>query len=249
MNIVRHEISLQTPDGQMPCHLATPASGGPHPAIVVLMEGWELNDQLKRIADRMAAEGFVTIVPNLYWRHPDNVVAYDNLQGGFRLMATIRYGEVVADVTTAIDHLKSLKHVKPRFGTTGFCMGGTLTFLTACRIPEIAATVPFYGAGMVTRPDWAGEPPPGNDTEPPIKYVAQLNAPVLGFFGGKDSLIPIVEVDKLRDELKKAGKIAEIVLYEDADHAFMNEDRPSYHPEHARDAFAKTIAFFRQHLD
>ena len=247
MKIVTHEFSLPHGSGRMPCHLAIPANGGPHPAIIVLMEAWGLNDQIKRIADRVAAEGFVMMVPNLYWRHPGNVVGYDDLAGGFRLMGTIKYDEVVADVTTAIDHLKGLTQVKPKFGTVGFCMGGTLAFLSACRIPEIAATAPFYGAGMVARPDWASQPRAGN--EPPIKYVAHLNAPVLGFFGAKDSFIPVAEVNKLRDELGRAGKAAEIVLYDDADHAFMNEDRPSYHPEHASEAFAKTIAFFKLHLD
>jgi carboxymethylenebutenolidase len=128
----------------------------------------------------------------------------------------------------------------PKFATVGFCMGGRIAFLTACRNPNILATVPFYGGGMVTSRQ------PG--VEPPIKQVAGLKAPVLAFFGGKDAFIPVTEVDAFRDELKKAGKRAEVVLYQDADHGFMCEDRASHHPAHAKEAFAKTVAFLKEHL-
>jgi carboxymethylenebutenolidase len=240
MEIVKQEVTLQTGGGKMSCHLARPAGGGPHPGLAVLMEAFGLNDQIKRMADRFAAEGFVAIAPNLYHRQPDNVVGYDDLPGAFKLMGTIKYDEVVGDVNAAINHLKGMKEVKPRIGTTGFCMGGTLAFLAACRNSEVAATVPFYGGGMTTSRQ------PGVD--PPIKYVAGLKAPVLAFFGGKDAFIPITEVDKFRDELKKAGKPAEVVLYADADHGFMCEDRPQHHPAHAKQAFARTVAFFKEHL-
>jgi carboxymethylenebutenolidase len=78
--------------------------------------------------------------------------------------------------------------------------------------------------------------------------VEGLKAPVLAFFGGKDAFIPLTEVDKFRDALKNSGKTADVVLYADADHGFMCDDRPSHHPQHAKEAFAKTIAFFKQNL-
>ncbi|MGH7949086.1 MAG: dienelactone hydrolase family protein, partial [Candidatus Binataceae bacterium] len=82
----------------------------------------------------------------------------------------------------------------------------------------------------------------------PIEYVEGLRAPVLAFFGGKDAFIPITEVDKFRDALREAGKEAEVVLYADADHGFMCNDRPSHHPTHAKEAWSKAIAFFKKHL-
>jgi len=241
MEVVKQEVTIASGGGKMPAYLARPASGGPYPALVVLMEAFGLNDQMRRMTDRFAAEGFVALAPNLYHRQPDNVVGYDNLPGAFKLMGTINYDQVVGDVTAAISYLKGLKEVKPKFGTTGFCMGGTLSFLAACKIPDVAATVPFYGGGI------AASRRPG--VEPPIAFVASLKAPVLGFFGGKDAFIPVTEVNQFRDELKKAGKQAEVVLYDDADHGFMCEDRPqNYHPAHAKEAFAKTVAFFKEHL-
>ena len=71
---------------------------------------------------------------------------------------------------------------------------------------------------------------------------------MLAFFGGKDAFIPVTEVDKFRDSLKGAGKAAEIVLYADADHGFMCDERPSYHAVHATEAWPKAVAFLKQHL-
>ena len=240
MEINKQDITVQTGNEKMPCHLARPASGGPYPGLVVVMEAFGLNNNIKSLTERFAGEGFVVIAPNLYFRQPDNVVGYDNLPGAIKLMGSVTDDQVAADMTAAINHLKTLGEVKPKFGTTGFCMGGRVAFLTATRNPDVYATAPFYGGGM-TR---AGQP----GGKAPIDDAAKLKGPVLAFFGGKDAFIPVAEVDKFREALNKAGKPAEIVLYQDADHGFMCDDRPSYHPEHAKEAFPKTVAFFKQHL-
>lgn len=240
MDITKQEVSVRSGSEQMPCHLARPASGGPYPGVVVVMEAFGLNGHIRRIAERFAAEGFVAIAPNLYFRQPDNVVGYDNLPGALRLMGTLRDEQMVADMSASIDYLKGLKEVKPSFGTVGFCMGGRVAFLTACRNADVKAAVPFYGGGM-------GRPGPAGDKSP-LDYVAGLRAPVLAFFGGKDPFIPLAEVDKFRDALKAANKPAEVVLYNDADHGFMCDERSSHHPVHAREAWVRTVAFFRQHL-
>jgi carboxymethylenebutenolidase len=240
MEIVAQEITVQAGAEKMPCHLARPASGGPYPGLVVVMEAFGLNDHIRSITGRFAAEGFVAISPNLYFRQPNNVVGYNDLPGAFRLMGSIGDDQVVADMTAAINYLKTLKEVRPAFGTVGFCMGGRISFLTACRNSDVKASAPFYGGGMVT----SRQP----EVKPPIAYVGGLKAPVLAFFGGKDAFIPLSEVDSFRDALKKAGKAAEVVFYPDADHGFMCDDRPSHHPQHAKEAFAKTIAFFKQNL-
>jgi carboxymethylenebutenolidase len=240
MEVVSEQVNVHSGNESIPCHLARPATGGPHPGLVVVMEAFGLNAHIKSITDRFAAEGFVAIAPNLYFRQPNNVVEYNDLPGAFRLMGSLKDDQVVTDMGATIAYLKSRNEVKPSFGTTGFCMGGRVAFLTACRNPEVKATAPFYGGGMVSSRQ------PG--VKAPIEYVEGLRAPVLAFFGGKDAFIPISEVDKFRDTLKEAGKQAEIVLYADADHGFMCDDRPSHHPTHAKEAWAKTIAFFKTHL-
>jgi carboxymethylenebutenolidase len=155
-------------------------------------------------------------------------------------MGSLTDDQIAADMTAAISYLKTQKDVKPGVGTTGFCMGGRVAFLTAVRNGEVKATAPFYGGGM-TR---AGQP----GGRAPTDDAANLKGPVLAYFGGKDAFIPVAEVDKFRDALNRAGKPAEVVLYADADHGFMCDERPSYHPEHAKEAFPKTVAFFKEHL-
>lgn len=240
MEIVKQEVTVTSGGEKMPCHLAKPASGGPYPALVVVMEAFGLNNHIKAVTDRFAAEGFVALAPNLYFRQPGNVVGYNDLPGAMRLAGWLKGDQIVADMTAAIDYLKEMREAKRKVGTVGFCMGGMISFLTACRNPDVAATAPFYGGGMVT-PRQAG-------VKPPIEYVTGLRAPVLAFFGGKDAFIPLSEVDKFRDELKKAGKPAEVVLYADADHGFMCDERPSFHRTHSKEAWAKTVAFFKEYL-
>jgi carboxymethylenebutenolidase len=240
MEIVKQDVTVQTGSEKMPCYVARPASGGPHPGLIVVMEAFGLNSNIRSLTERFAAAGFAAIAPNLYFRQPNNVVGYDNLPAAIKLMGSLTDDQMVADMTAAMSHLKAMKEVKPKFGTTGFCMGGRVAFLTAVRNPDVYATAPFYGGGM-TR---AGQP----GGKAPTEYATNLKGPVLAFFGGKDAFIPMTEVDKFRDALNQAGKPAEIVLYADADHGFMCDDRPSYHQAHAKEAFPKTVAFFKQHL-
>ena len=240
MEVVSQEVLVPVGSEKMPAHIARPAADGAYPALVVVMEAFGLNNQIKRITNNFAAEGFVAIAPNLYFRQPNNVVGYDDLPGAFRLMGTVTGDGLLADMTATIDYLKSRGEVRPSIGTVGFCMGGLVAFLTACRNPEVKATVPFYGGGMVKSRH------PG--IKAPIEYVDGLRAPVLAFFGGKDAFIPLSEVDQFRDALNKAGKAADVVLYADADHGFMCDERASFHPVHSKEAWTKTVGFFRQHL-
>ncbi len=240
MEIISEQVTVETGSERMPCHLARPMAGGSYPGLAVVMEAFGLNSNIEGVAGRFAAEGFVAIAPNLYFREPDNVAPYDDLPGALRLMGTLKDEQVVADMAAAIGYLRGRNEVRPGVGTTGFCMGGRIAFLAACRIPGVRAAVPFYGGGMVA----AREP----GAKAPIDYAGGLRGPVLAFFGGRDAFIPIADVDRFRDELKRAGKQAEIVLYADAGHGFMCNERPSYHAAHAREAWSRTVAFLKAHL-
>ena len=233
-------VSVDRVTAMMSCYLARPLGDGTHPALIIAMEAWGLNAQIKRMADRFAAEGFIAIVPDLYFRHPDNVADYNDLAKAFRLMGTVKDDEFVADMTAALEYLKLRAEVRPNFGTTGYCLGGTVAFVSACRNPDVKATAPFYGAGMLAAP--------GSGGKSRAEYVTDLRAAVLGFFGALDAFIPTTDVDVLRELLTREGKDDGIVLYPDADDGFMHEDRPSYNPVRAQEAWDQTIEFCRAQL-
>lgn len=241
MESISELVSVDRGTGSMTCYHARPTSPGSYPALIVAMEAWGLNEQIKRIADRLAGEGFAAIVPDLYFRQTDHVADYNDLAKGFRLMATLKDDEFVADMDAALQYLKSREGVSRNFGTVGFCLGGTVAFLTACRNPEVKAAVLFYGAGMLATT-------PGSGGNPRSERVSGLQAQVLGFFGGLDAFIPVTKIEKLRQVLSAERKQAEIVVYSDADHGFMNEDRPSYHSIRAQEAWQRTISFFKSRL-
>jgi carboxymethylenebutenolidase len=239
MEITTTTIRLRVPEGEMKCHQAQPRGQGKFPAVLVIMEAFGLNDHIKDVTERIAAEGYVVIAPDLYYRESPNVVGYDQLQAAIGLMQKLDAAKVTADLRSVITHLKAQTFVHgDRIGITGFCMGGMLAFLAACKLPsDIKAAVPFYGGGI------ADDSPTA-----PLNAAGDLQAPILCFFGAKDAYIPLLQVQKIEATLRALGKSFEVKVYPDAEHGFFCDDRPSYHAEAARDAWEKTKAWFAKHL-
>ena len=223
----------------MKCHQAQPRGQGKFPAVMVIMEAFGLNDHIKDVTERIAAEGYVAIAPDLYYRESPNVVGYDQLQEAIALMQRLDAGKVVADLQSVITHLKTQTFViGERIGMTGFCMGGMIAFMAACKFPtDIKAAVSFYGGGI------ADDTPTA-----PLNAAGDLQAPVLCFFGEMDPYIPLSQVKKIEDTLRALGKSFEVKVYADADHGFFCDERASYHPEAAQDAWEKTKSWFAKSL-
>lgn len=239
MQITTTTIRLRAPDGEMKVHQAQPRGRGKFPAVIVIMEAFGLNDHIKDVAERIAREGYVTAAPDLYYRAPQGVVGYDQLEAAIGLMQTLADEKVIADLRAVIVHLKAQSFVSgERLGITGFCMGGRMTFLAACRFPdEIRAAVSFYGGGI------AADAPTA-----PLNGAGNLRAPLLCCFGDKDPYIPLADVQKIDNTLRSLGKAHAIKIYPGADHGFFCDDRASYHPEAAKDAWDTMKEWFAQHL-
>jgi carboxymethylenebutenolidase len=239
MQITTTTIRLRTGEGEMKCHQAQPRGQGKFPAVIVIMEAFGLNDHIKDVTERVAAEGYVAIAPDLYYRESPNVVRYDQLQEAIELMQRLDAEKVLVDLQNVLTHLKTQSFVRgDRIGITGFCMGGTIAFLAACRLPtDIKAAVPFYGGGI------ADDAPPA-----PLNAAGDLLAPILCFFGEKDPYIPPSQVEKVEERLRALGKSYEVKVYADADHGFFCDERASYHPAAAQDAWEKTKAWFAKYL-
>ena len=197
MEIVKQDLTVKTGGQDMPCHIARPAGAGPYPAVVVVMEAFGLNQNIKNITDRLASEGFVTIAPNLYFRSPDNVAGYDNLPGADQADAEHHRRPYCRGHDGRDQSRQNAEGSERQVRHHGLLHGRAGRVSTAVRNPDVTASVPFYGGGM-TRPGNGGG-------KAPIDDAANLKGPVMAFFGGKDAFIPVTEVDKFRDAIDPDG--------------------------------------------
>jgi carboxymethylenebutenolidase len=208
-------------------YLSLPPSGQ-GAGVIVIQEWWGLVPHIKGIADRLAAEGFVALAPDLY--HGQSTTSPD--EAG-KLMMALNIADTEKDLSGAIQYL--LDHeatTTNRVGTIGFCMGGALSLYAACKNRQVGACVVFYGGHPNVKPD-----------------LANLQAPVLGLYAGNDGFVTPDAVRALEKELKALGKQADIHIYPDTDHAFFNDERPQvYNREAAEDAWRRVLEFFRKHL-
>lgn len=209
-------------------YLATPpGAAGRVPAVVVIQEWWGLVDHIKDVADRFAREGILALAPDLY--HGKAASEPDEAQ---KLMMDMRREDAARDLDAAVAYLAKHERSSGKVGTVGFCLGGGLALMAACRNPTVAACVDFYGVLPGGQPD-----------------CDKLQAPVLGIFGEQDPWMPPDAVRQLEENLRASGKQIETVIYPGRDHAFFNDTNPgSYHAEDAADAWQRTLTFFRQHL-
>jgi carboxymethylenebutenolidase len=208
-------------------YLAVPSSGK-GPGVIVIQEWWGLVDHIKDVCDRFAAEGFTALAPDLY--HGKTTKSPDDAG---KLMMALNIDRAEKDLRGAIDYLLEHKACfSKQVGTVGFCMGGQLSLFAACANPKVGACVIFYGIHPHVKPD-----------------IAKLEAPVLGFFAEKDGHVTPEVARALEKQLKDAGKSVEFKIYEGADHAFFNDTRAEvYHEAYAKDAWGRTLRFYREEL-
>jgi len=233
MDVTSEMISVSTPAGGIPAQRACPTGARGLPAVIVVQEAFGLNDHIKGVAKRLAAEGYVTLAPDLFYRGGAGRTApYNELQKAIEMMMALKDPEIIEDLGAAVAHLENDPAARAdRIGISGFCMGGRVSYLAACALgPKIKAAVPFYGGGI------------------PVERTDGLACPVLALFGEDDPYIPLTQVAHLRAEASRLGKRVDVVVYPKAPHGFFCDERDSYRPEAAKDAWKRTLAFFSQHL-
>ena len=236
MQIDQTEVMIPTPDGQMPAFLYTPAEGDYKPAVILLMEAYGLTPHIRDVAARIANEGYVVLTPDLYYRElPNNKFGYDEVEQAMAMMYRLNFGKPMEDdVRAALAYVKSQPDVYPdRVGVTGFCLGGGLSFFTACKLSnEIAAAAPFYGMVL---DEWIDE-------------VTNITVPVHLFFGGADPFIPLDRIRQIESRFKELGKEYTLKVYPDADHGFFCHERSSYNRLAAEDSWRELTRFFHKYL-
>lgn len=221
--IVRYPANGHSTTG----YLAKPASGT-GPGLLVIQEWWGLVDHITAVADRFAAAGFVALAPDFYdgktTQSPDAAA---------KLFMALNIDRAGADLRGSADYLLGCSESPSgKVAALGFCMGGQLALYAGMAYPDrIGCVVDFYGI----------------HPKVPIDPT-RLRVPVLGHFGTRDTSIPAATITDLAEAVNRAGGQFEPHYYE-ADHAFFNDTRPQvYHPEAARLAWERTVAFLRLHL-
>ena len=209
-------------------YLALPEGAGPHRAVVIIQEWWGLNDHIEDIARRFAQEGYVALAPDLY----HGAVA-DEPDDARRLVMDLQIPEAAKEMSGAAAYLVGRADVEPKkVGAIGFCLGGSLALLLAATSPDIGAVASFSGGR-----------PMGTDE------LRSIAAPVLAVFGEQDEGIPPERHAALDSALSEIGLPHAIYVYPGAPHAFFNDSRAhSYRPEAAKDAWARTLAWFDKYL-
>ena len=194
-----------------------PAAG--RPGLVVIMEGNGMSQQLLRVCQRFAAEGYVVAAPDLFHRFGGSDADRAASEGWY---GKLGLEDGLDDIRATVAELRGAGVAS--VGITGFCMGGLFTYLAATRGVDVDAAVPFYGGRISEN---LGDPA----------------CPLLAFFGGTDPYIPTAEIDKV---VARHGDA--VVVYDDADHGFMRDGSPSYHATAAPDAWQRALTFFGEHL-
>ena len=237
------EVAIPTPDGKMPAYRAQPAQGGPFPVILVVQEIFGVHEHIKDVCRRLAKLGYLAIAPELYARQGDPsqyTVIQDILA---KVVSKVPDAQVMADLDACAAWAKDNGGDAARLGITGFCWGGRITWLYAAHNPGVKAGVAWYGrlASQVS------------DMTPrhPLDLAGDLQAPVLGLYGGLDQGIPLETVEKMAKALAEspnpASQASSIHVYDNAPHAFHADYRPSYRKDEAEDGWKRMLAWFGGH--
>jgi len=224
-------------------YLARPAGTRPRGGVVVIHHLPGYDRATKEMVRRFAELGYDALCPNLFSREapgaaPDDAAAVARANGG------TPDGQLVGDVAGAMAYLRELPSANGRAGVIGHCSGGRQAVLAACRLDDVDAAVDCYGAFVV------GEVPEGL----PLKVTTlvpdlpNLNAPLLGLFGGEDKHPSPEQVAELGRILTEHNKHFEFHSYEGAGHAFFATDRPAYNVAAAKDGWERIADFFGKHL-
>ena len=230
MTVVRtSNVDLKVNGDNAYAFVAEPDDNARHPGVVMIQEWWGIEPHIRQLAQKLATEGFVVAVPDLF--HGKIATEPDDAQ---KMVMMIRGNveKAAREIIGALDTVKAMPNVEPKkLGLMGFCVGGFLAYYVASRYPDLGAVVPFYGAGY----------------DPSPEEVAKVNAPVLAIYGSRDPSVPLEQVRKIERMYKEAGKDITVKVY-DAGHAFLNPDHGMGNEKAAAEAWPLAVNFLKQHL-
>jgi carboxymethylenebutenolidase len=232
------EVRIPAADGPMPGYRAVPEGAGPFPLVLVIEEIFGVHEYIKDICRRLAKAGYCAVAPELYARQGDLSQMTDPKLIIRDVISKTPDAQWIGDLDATVAWATSAAKGDPaRLGVMGWCRGGRAAWLYDAHRHDLKAAVAWYGP-------LGGDP---TDIQPRSagSVAGQLNAPLLGLYGGADTGIPVATAEAARDAAKAAGKPVELVVYPDAPHGFHADYRPSYRKEAAEDGWRRALAFLK----
>jgi carboxymethylenebutenolidase len=224
-------VSISTPDGDFSAYVARPAADKA-PAVVVIQEIFGVNQVMRDITDGLAAQGYLAICPDLFWRIEPNIDITDKSEAewkrAFELFNAFGVDAGVEDIQATITAIRKDGQSNGKVGAVGFCLGGLLAFLTATRT-DVDAAASYYGVGIETR-----TPEAEKLAEPLLLHIAE-----------EDQFVPKEAQAAILRDLKNHPQV-EIHTYAGRDHAFARDGGEHYHEADAKLAGGRTLQFFQR---
>lgn len=228
------DITIDGPDGSFTAYVARPASDVAAPAVLVIQEIFGVNQVMRDICDGLAADGYVAICPDLFWRQEPGIQITDKSeeewQKAFQLYQGFDEAKGVEDLKATIAHIRGDAGTTGKVGSVGYCLGGKLAYLTATRT-DIDAAVGYYGVGIENNLDEAA-----NISKPLMLHIAE-----------EDGFCPKEAQAKIHAALDGHDKVT-IHDYAGCDHAFARVGGEHYDADAASSANGRTMDFFKSNL-
>lgn len=202
-----------------------PEKKGTYPGVVMIHENRGLRPEIKQTAENLAREGYMVLAVDLYKGQ-----VLETQEQARAVSGSFNQEEGIQNLKAAVKYLRDKGATK--IADIGWCFGGKQSVALAISGEPLDATVVYYGGGMASTVD----------------ELQPVNWPVLGVFGDKDQVIPVSKVKEFESSLNTLGVENEIYIYPGVGHAFANPSGQSYAPKETKDAWEKTVAFLKKHL-
>ncbi len=203
-----------------------PAGAGRGGAVVVIQEWWGISPFIKGLCDRLAGAGFVAMAPDLF-----HGALPANKDEAAKAMGALDKATAIAEIGDSVAHLAADARGNGKVALVGFCLGGALTFGSACNLPGITAAAPFYGL-----PDL------------PMEAYGRIKIPVQAHFAKTDDWAKASVAEEIQKKVRASGGTMDLFVY-DAGHAFMRSTDPeAYEPASAKLAWERLVPFLQNSL-
>lgn len=232
MSVTTQWIEIDSAEGKFGAYLAIPHTRK-GPGIVLIQEIFGVNEHIRSVAEQYAADGYLVLVPDLFWRNGHRIeLTYDEAgwKRAVELMNATDIDRAQKDIELTIDALKAQPGLDGGIASIGYCFGGLLSYLTAAN-GLVDMAIAYYGGGIQNQLDRADE----------------IQVPLLMHFGEKDSHIPLEAVEQIAERFENNENV-EIVVYPEAEHGFNCSHRDSYNQRAAAEAHGNSLIFLGMEL-